>query len=1075
MASEDNKKNEKGFGEGIEVVKDDSHEEKDIEINLGSVFSFFKKKDNAPQPSAATATGYKGAHKTEQHQHQEHHSRHDEKASDKHAKSHSGNEGKEEEAEIDVGKLASGIKGLFKGKDAKEDSGVANDKSDDEVSLNPKALIEFFNKKGALVLLIMGILISVGLTAHVRFVVGNLGFTEDWAQNTVYNVIQSDIQNAINAQYPNLPDARKSQILSDELGKAVKSQEYTFKSPPYTGQKISLKDQIKGTADSIKNFYRDDSGQAYSPDIDPYYWNRYAKNVLEKGHAGDEVRNGVQWDTYQIAPGGRPVPEQDTVFPYFLAYLFKFVRFFSHSATLWNVQTIFYPMLINGLNVLMIFLIGRKVAGNVGGFFGSLMAGLHSAYVSRTIHGDNDAFVLFFAIMTLWLFVEAMYARKALARLAVAALAGLSAGIFSLVWGGWWFIFIFTLVSAATTIALGILKGVIKSGSTGKAGIGDAIKTAYKSDVVKFFLIPTAVFFLSTAIFVSIFNGLERFLATPLLAFGITKLKTAVLEQSYWPNVLTTVAELNPGSFNQVLSSIRPNIFWLSALSAVILLFVAGMHFFLALINEKASNKLKSITQDENRALYYIFFATLIFIWFIGTIYATYKGIRFVVMLAPAMGLGFGITLGFIFRLTTWLNDNFLKIQKTAVAAAVFLVLAASVYSTGMIKNAYVIANHDTPIMNDAWYNSLTAIRDDSDNVTKSAIITSWWDFGHHFKSIADRRVTFDGTTQQGPQAHWAGRFFMTENETQAAGILRMLDCSSSNGFDALNSISHDFAGSIKMLHRMIATPSRAEAERILTQDYSLNNEQATNVTNYTHCDNPPEGYVIASEDMIGKSGVWGHFGSWDFEKGIIWQTLRNKNQKEATDAMMKQFNYTEEKARAVYNSMKTIKDDNAANSWIAPWPSFSGDLSGCQVLVRVDNSTNSTENSGQEKTEKIARCGGGLIVNLTTNDAYFQVQEGKVLHPVSLVYLTNETGTEEIVTRTYTNDTVPQGFSVIIVPRGNDYYSVVSSPEQAAGMFTKMYFFEGRTLKHFKLLAHNRGITGTNVYVYKAQWDTLK
>ncbi len=1066
MAEDKKNEKEKSFGEGIEVVKDEPPEEKDIEINFGKVFSFFKKKGNE---SPAAAPEHKEAHKAEHDKHHERHSRHDENAADKQAKGK--NSGvKEEDAEIDLGKFASGIKGLFRGKNAKEDASSreeANDKDGDEVSLNPKAIIEFLNKRGATLLLILGILISVGLTANVRYQVNHIHFTEDWARNSVYNTIQNDIQNAINSQYPNLPDARKSQILADEIAKAWKSPAYTFKSQPYTGQSVDLKSQVKGTAEFIKDFYRDEKGQAYSPDIDPYYWNRYAKNVLEKEHIGDEVRNGVQWDTYQLAPVGRPIAAQDTFFPHFLAYLYKAVRLFSHSATLWNVQTIIYPMLINGLAVLMVFLMGRKVAGNVGGFFGSLMAGLHSAYVSRTVHGDNDAFVMFFAILTLWLFVEAMYARKALARAAVAALAGLSAGIFSLVWGGWWFIFIFLLASATVTIAVGILKNALQTGDrAGKYNIGEAIKSAASSDVVKFFLIPTAVFFLSTAAFVSAFNGIDRFLATPLLAFGITKLKTAVLEQSYWPNVLTTVAELNPGSFNSLISSIKPGIFWISAISAAMLIAVAVLNFFFQPINRALNNALKPITQDEKKALHYIFFAALIIIWFLGTIYASYKGVRFVVMIVPAVGLGFGITLGFTFRLVAWLNDNYLKIQKTAVAVAAFLVLATAVYSTDIAKNAYSIARNDVPIINDAWYNSLTAIRDDSNSTTKDAIITSWWDFGHHFKSIADRRVTFDGTTQQYPPAHWVGRFFMTEDETEAAGILRMLDCGSSSGFEALDSVKNDFAGTIKILHRLLATPSRGEAEKILTQDYGLSSGQALNVTNYTHC-NPPEGYVIASEDMIGKSGVWGHFGSWDFEKGIIWQTLRDKSQKEAVDAMAKQFSYPEEKAKAVYNDMKRIKSDAEANSWIAPWPSFSGDLSGCQAAARQDNTT------GTE--EKLAVCGNGLVINLTANDAYFPMQDGKVLHPVSLVYITNETGTEEIATRTYENDTVPQRFSVILVPRGSDYYTVVASPEQAAGMFTQMFFYEGRTLKHFKLLAHNRGLTGTNVYVYRADWDSLK
>lgn len=1049
----EDKKGEKDFGEGIELVKDEPKEEKDIEINFGKVFSFFKKKDAAPQPPAAGATEHKPAHKKEQH----------------YGSVAAKEEKKEEEAEIDLGKFASGIKGLFKGKEsAAAGKESPRERSDDEISLNPKAIIEFLNKRGAVLLLALGILISVGLTANVRYQVNDLHFTEDWAQNSVYNTIQNDIQNAISAQYPNLPDARKSQILSDELAKARNSKTYVFKTGQYAGQQISIKDQTKGTAEFIKDFYRDENGQAYSPDIDPYYWNRYARNIVEKGHIGDEVRNGVQWDTHQLAPQGRPIAAQDTFFPHFLAYLYKFVRFFDRSATLWSVQTIIYPMLINGLTVLMIFLIGRKVAGNVGGFFGSLMAGLHSAYVSRTIHGDNDAIVMFFAILTLWLFVEAIYARRALFRLAAAVLAGFAAGLFSLNWGGWWFIFIFLLAAAGVTIAVGILKKILDlgQGAGGKAGTGNAIKAVAGSLAFKSFFVPTAVFFLSTAVFVSAFNGLGSFLATPMLAFGITKLKVTVLEASYWPNVLTTVAELNPGSFNNLISSIRKGIFWISALSAAMLIAVAVLNFFFQPVNRALNNVLKPITQDENKALHYIFFAALLMIWFLGTIYASYKGVRFVVMIVPAVGLGFGITLGFIFRLATWLNDNFLKIQKTAVAVAVLLVLTTSVYSTGIIKNAYTIAKNDVPIMNDAWYNSLTAIRDDSDNIAKSAIITSWWDFGHHFKAISDRRVTFDGTTQQYPPAHWVGRLFMTENETEAAGILRMLDCGSNTAFDSLNSVENDFAGSIKILYRLIATPSRSEAERILTQDYNLNEEQAANVTNYTHC-NPPEGYVIASEDMIGKSGVWGHFGSWDFEKGIIWQTLKGKSQKEAVDAMMKQFNYPEEKARAVYNDMKRINSDAEANSWIAPWPSFSGDLSGCQVLAKQDNTT------GAE--EKLVVCGGGLVVNLTTNDAYFPLQDGKVIYPVSFVYLTNKTGTEEIATKTYANDTVPQRFSVILVPRGNDYYTVVASPEQAAGMFTKMYFFEGRTLRHFKLLTHNRGLTGTNVYVYKADWDSLK
>ncbi len=1096
MAEESKKQehNEKDFGEGIEVVKEKSGEEKDIEINFGKVFSLFGKKDKAE----AAAPPQQATHK-------HHHAAHKPEPKEK------GDE------EVDLGKMAAGIKGMFKG--SKEPKENHAGKSEDEVSFNAKAAADFLSKRGAAILLIIGILISMGLTAQVRLEVSGLPFTTQWAKNNVNNVIQSDIGSAISAQYPNLPDERKGQIMADEMAKAAKSGTYQFKTGQYTGQSIKIDDQVKATAEVIKDFYRDGEGRPYSSDIDPYYWYRYAENIIQKGHIWDEQRNGVPWDNRQLAPLGRPILPEDTFFPNFLATLYKFGRIFNHSATLWSVQTLFYPALITALTVLFVFLICRKIAGNIGGFFGSIMAGLHGAYVERTVRGDNDAAVIFLAIFTLWLFIEAIYARKALWRWGLAAAAGLAAAVFSIAWGGWYFILLFILAASAATVAAGVAKSLADSLAKGQspgAAIIGAAKSAFTTTAGRQFTIPTIIFLISTGLFVGIFTDFNRFTSIPTLAFGISKLKTAVLSQSYWPNVLTTVAELNPGSFNQVVSKIQPGIFGIAASSVVALLsyaitmlalpFSASRHkddrtivaviaavasglvvfiaavalnfmahglpssFWLWTLIAMASgagataisiimltDKLRS---DDTKILYSVFFATLITVWFISTIYASTKGIRFVLLLAPAVGIGFGIMLGLTGKLAAWANENFLKINKTALALFIFAILALSTYSTDITKTANNIARNDVPIINDAWYGALSAIKDDSNS---TAIITSWWDFGHHFKQITDRRVTFDGTTQQGPQAHWVGKFFMTRDETEAAGILRMLDCGSNTAWDAVNSVRNDFAGSVKILYRITAMPSRAEAEKTLVNEYGFNQAQATNITNNTHCE-PSEGYIIASDDMIGKSGVWAHFGSWDFEKAIIYQTLRGKAEKEAVTEMKKMFNYSDEKAKSLYNEVKRINSDSEANTWIAPWPSFASDVSGCSIFANTEN-----------EQEKIVQCGNGLVVNLSTSEAYFPAQGGKNLHPVSFVYLSNSTGTERVMEKFYANDTVPQRLSVILIPQGSGYASVLATPEIAGGMYTKMFYFGGRGLTHFKLLTHQTGLTGTNVYVYKADWDSLK
>jgi dolichyl-phosphooligosaccharide-protein glycotransferase len=1029
--NEDKKEEKKDFG-GMEVVKESDKEDKDIDINVGKVFSFLKSEKPKEEKSESVKVEEKGSDKSEE--------------------------------DIDLSKLGSSIKGMFKrGKKAVEENSSevksSGTGSDEDVSINIGSITDFFNKRGALVLLIIGIVISMGMIGHVRLQSAELPFTQDWAANTIASTIQNDITTALNEQYPNLPTERKQQILGQELAKVSESETYLFKTGQYAGQTVNIEQQIEQTSSSIKEFYKDDAGRAYSPDIDPYYWHRYAENLIETGMIGDEIKNGQQWDNRQIAPQGRPIVKQDVFFPNFIAGLYKVVKVVNPSVTLWRVQTTYYPVLITSLTGLFIFLIGLRIAGKTGGFFAALIAGLHSSYVSRTIHGDNDATVIFFAMLTLLLFIYALYQRKVLWRVGFSVAAGLSAGFFSLAWGGWWFIFFFILAAAATAISAGILAKVIgymfESSNGNFNGVVRTVRSSLFGKVGKRFMIPTAIFFGTTGLVVSLLFGPKSFVTTPFLSLGITKLKTAVLQNSFWPNVLTTVAELNEGNFSSAVQQINPGVFWLALLSSVLLIIIAFIHFVLPSFGDMAK-KIK-IKPKEETAIFAVFFAAIVLIWFAGTIFAFGKGVRFILLLAPMAGLGLGITLGLTFKFAVWANDNFLKINRIVIMVVIFTLMLFVVNSMDLRQQAYAIANNNVPIMNDAWYNSLITIKEDSNNVTKDAIITSWWDFGHHFKDITDRRVTFDGTTQQGPQAHWVGKFFMMQDERHAAGILRMLDCGSQRGFDNVNIVRNNFAESIKVIDNLTAIQSRDAANKYLVDNFDFTTDQALNVTKETHCD-PPEGYVIASEDMIGKSGVWGHFGSWNFERGIAWQSMRGLNRFEAVERMKELFGYTDEQAEELYGELIRVGGEGDANTWISPWPSFSGNVDGCGV---ANNGT-------------LVQCSNGLQVNLTTNEPFFPTNEG-VLRPVSFVYLESSEDGDEIVEKFYTNDTVPQRLSVALVPQGSGYYSVTASPEQIGGMFTKMFFFEGRGLKHFDLLTHNTGLTGTNVYVYKADWDSLE
>ena len=59
------------------------------------------------------------------------------------------------------------------------------------------------------------------------------------------------------------------------------------------------------------------------------------------------------------------------------------------------------------------------------------------------------------------------------------------------------------------------------------------------------------------------------------------------------------------------------------------------------------------------------------------------------------------------------------------------------------------------------------------------------------------------------------------------------------------------------------------------------------------------------------------------------------------------------------------------------------------------------------------------------------------------------------------------------IIPQSKDEVKVViSSNELAGGMFTRMFYMQGHGLKYFDLISHQRGLTGTDIYTYKVDWE---
>ena len=943
-------------------------------------------------------------------------------------------EDSDEEVDIDFSKIKNIFSGKKKEKEEKKESTKKQDKkaeteedSDDEVSLDFSGIKEsiknifnpqkkkgkqtFMERNGSLILLL---LIPLFLAVFFRVQPAYLPITDDWAESTVYGYFQNQIAAQVDVQYPNLPDSQKSALVVQEFNNFL------------TANEQLIDEQIQGTSDYYKSQLQDDEGNTYLLAIDPYFWMRKVKNILDHGHPGDEIKDGVYWNNHMFAPNGRPV---DVSFhSYFSAYIYKFVSFFNNDATLMGVF-FFMPVLLSALAVIPAFFIGRKIAGNFAGFISALILAIHPGFLTRTAGGfaDTDAYNVTLPLFITWLFLEAFETKDLKKKMIYSGLSAFCMALFAFTWIGSWFILDFLMGVLGIFFIYSVIKYFVKTKKPSFDGL-------IKEDTVKNTVILGVSFVLFTIIFLSFFFGpmtsFNFVMKAPLQPITFSQLKVVGIH-SVWPNVYTTVAEQNESTFTDVINDISMGnkiLFFMSILGIL----------FLFIKDEKGKVNVKE--------------AILLTLWFAATIYASVKGVRFLLLFVPAFSIALGICFGYVFNFASrWIAKN-LQINKIIVNVTIIVLLCLLLLSP--LRQANETAINEVPSMNDAWWDALEEIRLNSE---PDAIINSWWDFGHWFKYIADRAVTFDGTSQGSPQAHWIGKVLLTDDEDLAVGILKMLDCSGYMGgtyaYDAAYNITKDESKAVQLIYDVVVLDEQ-EARTYLKETYNAEDSMIEGVVSNTHCE-PPEDYFITSDDMVGKSAVWAHFGSWDFDKALMYNRLKSadyKNNKEKSiDYLIERFGFSESEAESMYFEIQSITTSDEANTWIAPWPSYASSIDRCLVegeIVTCD-------------------AGGALIdIDLNTLDGNISTPNG-VKHLYSVVLVT-EDGFEEKVFK----ENVISDISILLIPDETGYTRLMLHNSLAKSMFTRLYYLEGHGTKYFHHFTEKNSVFGGKVIVWDVDWE---
>ncbi|MBN2566811.1 hypothetical protein JXB02_01840 [Candidatus Woesearchaeota archaeon] len=905
-------------------------------------------------------------------------------------------------------------------------------------------------KARAWALIALLVILPLAASLYLRLQPAYLPVTDDWAARSVDDFYKANIRQQIRQQYPTLPADRLETLVQAEFMKFA------------AANRNQMRQEATGLSEQFKTHFQDEQGQTYLLAIDPYFWYRYARNYLDHGYDLDRIDEAGRYiDDHVLAPLGRVgLP---TTFQNFhvrlIVYFYRFLSFWKPDVSLMTA-TFYVPALVAALSVIPVFFIARRFGGNLAGFFAALIVAIHPSFLVRTAAGfaDTDAYNVFFPLMITWFFIEAFYVKRLWTRIGLVAVAGFLVGAFSKTWGGYFFILNFLVLTVLAMIGYQL----VTHRDALRKGVGNLIRQSHlREDVV-----VGVLFIVFSAAFVSLFRTFPIFLRSVQEMVGFTRIKD-VATTTVWPNVYTTVAELNPASMSSIIDSIGIGsriIFFLGFVGLVLSFYrfggkpvgkraalalgvIAAYYVVMVWIQRSVRSDLLFLVLMGLPLVYVVIvglvekdlennlqLTVLLSLWVLGSMYAGTKGVRFIMLFVPPFAVAFAITLSFLYRQgSAWLARA-ISLNRAIVKAV--LVLLFLMLLLQPIHASLQTARNEVPSMSDGWHYALIKIRD---NAAEDAIINSWWDFGHWFKAIADRAVTLDGGGQSQPQAHWLGKILLTSDEDEAVGILRMLDCGATKAYDAIYNETGDHLATKALLDSVLVLDRDGAAERL---SETLSPAGVENTLLWTHCD-PPEDYFITSADMVSKSGVWAHFGSWDFPRSVMYNLVSGMGYAEGVRILTGQFNLSSEKADQFYYEIQST----LADQWISPWPSYQSSVAGCT------------------ETDELISCTNGLLVD----------------RPSFRAYVTTASGEQDIKSLSWKDDdgryryqehagTVPLGAT--LYRRDGKWNSVLMDPILTGSMMTRLFFLQGAGLLHFDQFDYQRTITGDDIWTWKVNWE---
>jgi len=537
------------------------------------------------------------------------------------------------------------------------------------------------------------------------------------------------------------------------------------------------------------------------------------------------------------------------------------------------------------------------------------------------------------------------------------------------------------------------------------------IKKALDIETLKTHASTLGYFAAFSVIWIFLFCGIS-----PLLALFNNVKESLMLNKplisAIWPNVYSTVGELKPFNLTEIANS--------SGGKTVFMASVAAMFIFLW----QAVTGRETDTFKRKSTL-------ILFLWFASMFFACFKGVRFTMFILVPSGIFLGrlINEGYELAKKRW------KPWVASLAAAAIVAMVAYPVS----KKAYATSCNIVPLIDDNWYNVLTLVKE---RTPKEAILNSWWDFGDWFKVIGARRVIFDGQSQNSPQAYWMAKVLLSGSEDEAIAILRMLNNGGNRAFEIIDAHLKNPLKSVLLLEGLLpSSPQRAK--EVLSK--FLPPPAAEEVLRLLF-DAPAKAYFIVDHSMQFKIAAISFLGNWDFDKVYLTQNFNKLERGELTDYLVKLGRSSQETQR-IYQEMLLIPEKDR-DDWIS------------HRLQYYSGAVN-----GKKKGDQVL-FDNGFVYNPDQQTIY----SGDHKMPQSLFVLFKQDNLVEII---YPSANLGLSALVYRSPDQEDIYQLALLNRELAGsLFTRLYFMDGKGLRHFRPFIVS-GSGGNFVRIFEIEWGT--